>query len=65
MIVRYDEANDTLRIVFSESQVFESDEVSPGFVFDYDKDGNPVSLEVLDASRRVTNPHSIEVRASV
>ncbi len=51
---------DVLRIAFSSAPVKESDEDKPGVIFDYDKDGNIVGLEVLDASKRIENPRSVE-----
>ena len=42
-----------LRIVLSDTPVEESDEEKPGLILDYNKDGNVVGLEVLDASKRV------------
>ena len=47
-----------------ESAVVESDEDKPGVILDYDKDGNLVSLEVLDASRRVTEARKIEFQTT-
>jgi uncharacterized protein YuzE len=32
----------------------------PGVIIDYDKDGNIVGLEVMDASKRMENPRSVE-----
>ncbi len=56
MRVIYDAQTDTLTIILNESPVAESDEDKPGIILDYDVDGNVVSLEVLDASRRVVQP---------
>jgi uncharacterized protein YuzE len=43
--------------------VAESDEDKPGVILDYDDQGNLVSLEVLDASKRVTDARRIEYQA--
>jgi uncharacterized protein YuzE len=60
MKVTYDSGVDVLRIVFSNTPIEESDEDKPGVILDYDKDGNIVGLEVLDASKRIENPRSVE-----
>ncbi len=60
MKVTYDPAVDVLRIVLKESPIEESDEDKPGVILDYDKDGNVVGLEILEASKRITNPRSVE-----
>jgi uncharacterized protein YuzE len=60
MKVTYDPEVDVLRIVFRNAPVEESDEDKPGVILDCDKDGNIVGLEVLDASKRIENPRSVE-----
>jgi uncharacterized protein YuzE len=63
MKVTYDPEVDVLRILLSTAPIEESDEDKPGLILDYDKDGNIVGLEILDASERVSNPRSIEYAA--
>lgn len=60
MKVTYDPEVDVLRILFSSAPIAESDEEKPGMILDFDKDGNVVGLEVLDASTRMENPRSLE-----
>lgn len=61
MRARYDRTTDTLLLVLRENTpVAESDEQRPGVVLDFDAEGNLVSLEVLDASRRVTDAERVE-----
>ena len=60
MKVTYDPEVDVVRIIFSRAPIEESDEDKPGVILDYDKDGNIVGLEALDASRRMENPRSVE-----
>jgi len=60
MKVTYDPDVDVLRIVFRDTPIDESDSDKPGVILDYDKDGNMVGLEVLNASQRVENPRGVE-----
>jgi uncharacterized protein YuzE len=60
MKVRYDPEVDVLSIALSDAPVEESDEEKPGLILDYDKSGNVVGLEILDASKRMGNPMSVE-----
>lgn len=60
MKVIYDPEVDVLRILFRDAPIEESDEDKPGVILDYDKEGNIVGLEVLNASKRVENPRGME-----
>jgi YD repeat-containing protein len=60
MRVQYDRETDTLTVIFAEVPAVESDEDKPGTILDYDASGNLVSIEILDASRRVGLPTRIE-----
>jgi uncharacterized protein YuzE len=50
-----------LTVVFRDVPVAESDEDKPGVILDCDATGNIVSIEVLDASRRVEEPRKVTV----
>jgi uncharacterized protein YuzE len=53
MKITYGPAVDVLRIVFSNAPIEESDEEKPGVILDFDKGGNVVGMEILDASSAV------------
>ena len=53
MKVIYDPEVDVLSVLLSDAPVAESDQDKPGIVLDYDSRGNIVSLEILDASKRI------------
>ena len=61
MKVTYDSRTDTLNVILREtSGVAESDEDKPGVILDYDAEGNLVSIEILDASKRVTDASKVD-----
>ena len=60
MKVVYDPGTDVLSIFLNSSKVTESDEEKPGLILDYDRKGNIVSIEILEASKRMRNPRSLE-----
>lgn len=65
MRIAYDQKTDTLTLILKEDvTVAESDEAKPGLILDYDAAGDLVSLEILDASRRVTDARKIEYQTT-
>ena len=61
MKVVYNPESDILRVLLNESsQIEESDEEKPGTIIDYDRDGNVIGFEILDASQRVSNPNLMQ-----
>lgn len=60
MKVKYDQEIDVLTIKLSAAPVEESDEDKPGVILDYDKDGNIVRIEILNALKRMENPRALE-----
>ena len=59
MKVTCDPEVDGLQILFRDVAIEESDE-DRGGILDYDKDGNVVGMEVLNASKRVENPRGVD-----
>lgn len=65
MKVAYDPKTDSLTVILKEDvPVAESDEDKPGVILDYDDHGNLLSLEILDASKRVTEARKIEFQTT-
>ena len=64
MKVSYDSRTDTVSVILKVgARVAESDEVRPGVILDYDQEGQVVSVEILEASRRVTDADKVEFEA--
>lgn len=51
MKIKYDPQVDALYIELQDAVIEESDEIAQGLIVDYDAAGNPVAIEILDASR--------------
>ena len=65
MKVKYDSHTDTLTVILKEGvAVAESDEDKPGVILDYDAEGDLISLEVLDASRRVSEAQRVDFQTA-
>ena len=52
MKIKFDKEVDVIYLQFSDKEVAESDEDKPGIILDYDKDGNIVGIEILEASKK-------------
>ncbi|OGP59787.1 MAG: hypothetical protein A2V67_03330 [Deltaproteobacteria bacterium RBG_13_61_14] len=66
MKATYDQETDSLTIVLHEGEVSESDELRPGVIVDFDNQGRIVAIELLHASRHVSDPmaFSYELKAA-
>lgn len=65
MQVTYDARTDTVTVIFKEgAAIAESEEDRSGVILDYDERGELVSLEVVDASRRITEPRKVEFQTT-
>ena len=51
MKFKYDKKVDALSIQFKDSAYAESEEVQEGIIFDYDKKGKIIAIEILEASK--------------
>jgi uncharacterized protein YuzE len=60
MKISYNPEADILKIFFQETAVEKSDRQQPDRILAYDKNGNLVTLEILNASQRVANPQMVE-----
>lgn len=52
----YDPLADAVSVTFKKGKVSETKEVSSGVLLDLDKNGTPLYLEILDASKRFKKP---------
>ncbi len=61
MKASYDAKTDTFSLILKEDAIVaESDEDKAGAILDYDERGDLVSMEILDASHRVTEARKME-----
>lgn len=52
MRYHFSKQDDALYVRFNESKYAESDEVRDGVIFDYDKNGKIIGIEILEVSKR-------------
>ena len=61
MQIQYDPSVDVLVIRLRDGKVSESDEVAPGMIVDFDEDGSPLAIEILNAERVLSPDHKLEL----
>ena len=60
MRLKIDKENDALYLRLDETAILESEEVQPGVILDFDKNGRVVGIEILALSTR-TQPEKLRV----
>ena len=65
MKIIYDTEVDVIQILLRSEPVEESGEEEAGIIFDYDKKGTIVGIEILNASKRIENPRAFEYELNV
>ena len=60
MRLKIDKENDVLYLRLDEMAIVESEEVQPGVILDFDKDGRVIGIELLALSTR-TEPEKLRV----
>ncbi len=53
MKISYDPEADAMNIVFQKGKYDISKEIAEGIIIDYTKDGKVISIEILDATKRM------------
>ncbi|MDZ7400917.1 MAG: DUF2283 domain-containing protein [candidate division KSB1 bacterium] len=56
---KYDKETDSLVIIFRHTDIEDTEEIRPGVIADFDEEGLLVSLEILNASKKVESPDRI------
>ena len=64
MKLTYDKETDTLLIVLTKKNIEETEEIRPGVLADLDASGALVSLEILNATRKVDTLSELIARHS-
>jgi uncharacterized protein YuzE len=61
MQIQYDPAVDVLVIQLRAGKPDESDEVAPGMIVDFDEEGRPLAIEILNARRLFNSDQKLEL----
>ena len=54
MKLKVDEKADALYLMIDNSEIIESEEITPGIILDFNKDNQVVGVEILNLSKRST-----------
>lgn len=49
MKIKYDKEANAVYLRFKDGDIAESDEIKEGLIVDYDDEGNPIAIEILNA----------------
>lgn len=60
MRLKINKEDDALYFRLDEAAIVDSQEVQPGIILDFDKDGKVIGVEILDISTR-TNPDQLRI----
>lgn len=60
MRLKIDHQNDALYFRLVETSIFDSEEVQPGVILDFNENGQVVGIEILDLSKR-TEPETLRI----
>jgi uncharacterized protein YuzE len=60
MNIKYNKETDSLVIIFRHTEIEDTEEIRPGVIADFDEEGLLVSLEILNASKKVESPDRIK-----
>ena len=65
MKMRYDPEADVIYLRFREGKITESDEIKSGLIIDYDAEGRPVAIEILNAKEILAGKPELTVDFSI
>jgi len=59
MKIVYDPDKDIVQLSLITREVGETAQIAPGFILDYDDDGQVIGVEIRNASQRMDSPHTV------
>jgi len=61
MRIKYDKEADIVYVRFKEGKISESDEIKKGLIIDYDEEGNPIAIEILNAKYVLSDKPEVSI----